>query len=284
MEAPPAPVSRHWTHPASDGAGLFVCSSEPAAGPTRGCVLITPGLGEHSGRYTHVMQRLSGAGYRVLAWDLRGHGRSDGRRGDVRDYSLLIDDLRQIWSLASPGPRFLYGHSLGGQITLNFAARHRPSAAGLVITSPWLRLSFAPSRAKLLAASVAARIWPTFSQNTNLVSAMLSRDLDFLKTLPDLHLVHHRVSARMYHALTAGARQAARDAGQLPYPILLLHGGSDPVTSPSATEELYRSLGSTDKSLIIIPHALHEIHNDLCRDSVLSHIVTWLDARAPARF
>ena len=268
MEAPPAPVSRQWTHPASDGAGLFV--------------RIIHGLGEHSGRYTHVMQRLSGAGFRVLAWDLRGHGHSDGRRGDVRNYSILIDDLRQIWSLVSPGPRFLYGHSLGGQIALNFASRDHPDIAGLVITSPWLRLSFAPSRARLLVASVAARIWPTFSQNTTLVSSMLSRDLDFLKTLPDLHLVHHRLSARMYHALTAGARRAARDAAQLSCPILLLHGASDPVTSPSATEELYRSLGSADKSLIIVPQALHEIHNDLCRDTVLSHIVAWLDARAPA--
>ena len=195
--------------------------------------------------------------------------------------------MREIWSLArsgSGGPRpiFLYGHSLGGQIALNFAVRHRPETAGLIITSPWLRLAFVPSRGKLLTAWVAAHLWPTFTQETDVRPGRLSRDLDFLNSLPDLHLVHHRMSARMYQALTAGARSAFRDAVQLPYPILLVHGSRDPVTSAAATEQFFQSLRNRDKSLVVVPDALHETHNDLCRDAVLSEIVAWLDARLPA--
>lgn len=284
MEAPPAPTVRQWMHTAQDGARLFVRSSDPASGAARGSILLTHGMGEHSGRYTHVIQHLNAAGLRVLTWDLRGHGRSDGRRGDIRDYGLLIDDLHQVWSLArsAPGPIFLYGHSLGGQITLNFAIRHHPDAAGLIITSPWLRLAFAPSRLKLSFAWVAVHIWPSFTQDTDMPPTRLSRDLDFLMAMPDLHLVHHRMSARMFRALTAGAVRASRDAVDLPYPILLLHGADDPVTCVNATRELFAALRTKDKSLVIIPNALHEPHNDLCRDSVLTQITDWLVARLPA--
>jgi alpha-beta hydrolase superfamily lysophospholipase len=240
-------------------------------------------MGEHSGRYTHVVRHLNAGGLRVLTWDLRGHGRSEGRRGDIRAYALLVDDLLEVWSLAAsgPGPLFLYGHSLGGQITLNFAVRHKPAAAGLIITSPWLRLAFAPPRWKVSLARIAAHVWPAFTQNTDVVPTRLSRDLKFLMAMPDPHLVHHRMSARMYQALTAGAISAGRDAVELPYPILLIHGSHDPVTSVAATTQLFRALRSQDKSLVIIPEALHETHNDLCRESVLSQITAWLDKRLP---
>lgn len=288
---PSGPLSQDWMHAARDGTRLFVRSSDPAVrssdstqGAARGSILLTHGMGEHSGRYAHVVRHLTAAGLRVLTWDLRGHGRSEGRRGDIRDYSLLIDDLLEVWSLASSGPRphFLYGHSLGGQITLNFAVRHKPDAAGLIITSPWLRLAFVPPRWKVSLARIAAHVWPSFTQNTDVVPTRLSRDLDFLMALPDPHLVHHRMSARMYQALTAGAIRAGRDAIELPYPILLVHGGHDPVTSVSATKQFFRALRSQDKSLVIVPKALHETHNDLCRDSVLSQITAWLDARLPS--
>jgi len=271
-------------HTAADGTRLFVRRSDPAPGASRGSILLTHGMGEHSGRYHHVVQRLNAAGVRVLTWDLRGHGRSEGRRGDIRRYDLLIDDLLEVWSLArsGPGPIFLYGHSLGGQITLNFAVRHRPETAGLVITSPWLRLAFAPSRWKLSLAWMAAHLRPSFTQETDVAPGRLSRDLDFLMAMPDLDLIHHRMSARMFRALTAGARRASRDAAQLTYPILLVHGSRDPVTSVSATEQLFGSLRSADKSLVIVPEALHETHNDLCRESVLSQITAWLDARLPS--
>jgi alpha-beta hydrolase superfamily lysophospholipase len=251
---------------------LFVRTWE-APGIARGSILLTHGMGEHSGRYTHVAERLTGAGLRVVAWDLRGHGRSEGRRGDAAHYDLL--------TCSGPQPVFLYGHSLGGQITLNFAVRHRPEAAGLVITSPWLRLAFVPPRWKLLLAWGAAHLWPGFTQETDVVPGRLSRDMDFLLAMPDLDLVHHRMSARMFRELTAGGRRAAEQAPGLTYPILLVHGSHDPVTSVAATEQLFQALKSVDKTLLIVPDALHETHNDLCRESVLAQIAAWLQARLP---
>lgn len=276
METP-----REWMHTARDGLRLFVRESQPEGASPGGTILLTHGMGEHSGRYRHVVEKLNGAGLSVLSWDLRGHGRSEGRRGHIRSYDLLTGDLNEIWALAETRPIFLYGHSLGGQITLNFAARYRPDASGLIVTSPWLRLAFVPPRWKTALAWMAARAWPSFTQNTDVVPSRLSRDLAFLSAMPNAELVHHRMSARMYRELIRGALSASRDGVTLPYPALLIHGDHDPVTSVLATKEFFEALASQDKTLVIVPEALHETHNDLCREEVLGGIIAWLEAQLP---
>ncbi len=267
-------------HVARDGTRLYLRCAEPEA-ETRGCVVMTHGLGEHAGRYDHVVARLTAAGMRVYTWDLRGHGRSYGARGDVRDYEALMEDAAEVWGLAraeAGGMRiFLHGHSMGGQIALNFAMRRRPDAAGLVITSPWLRLAFDPPGWKVALARVAVRVWPAFSQETEVRPDRLSRDLEFLKGMPDPERVHHRISARMYASIVAGAERALRDGARLEYPILLIHGENDAVTSVEATTGFYQGLRSADKQLFIVPDALHETHNDLGREEVLTRIVGWLN-------
>jgi len=194
---------------------------------------------------------------------------------------VLLDDLAEIWKMARAegGRMFLYGHSMGAQITLNFAVRERPDAAGMVVTSPWLRLAFAPPGWKVSLAWVAARVWPSFTQETDVGPGRLSRDMDFLMGMPDLHLVHHRMSARMYREVMEGAESAAREGVGLEYPMLIIHGADDPVTSPEATKTFFHALRSRDKALVIVPEALHETHNDLCREMVLDRIAEWLAER-----
>ena len=270
-----------WMHNARDGTRLFIRALNTGSSP-KGVVLLVHGFGEHSGRYLHVMRHLAGAGLPVVAADLRGHGRSQGARGDIASYEVLLEDLLGVWNelsekvAAKDLPIFLYGHSLGGQIILNFAAAHRPAAAGLVVTSPWLKLAFAPARGKMILAWIAGRLWPSFRQGTAVRPERLSRDMDFLKGMADLHLVHHRMSARMYRALSAGAARAEAEAPSLTFPILLLRGSDDPVTSVEATARLFQESRSHDKSLALIPEALHETHNDLCREQVAGQITAWL--------
>ena len=106
-----------------DGLPLFL-HDWPHAAP-RGTVLIVHGLGEHGGRYAHVAAQLNAWGWRVMAHDHRGHGRSGGERGRIasddalqRDLSLVIDAARA----GSTGPLLLLGHSMGGLIAARFVA------------------------------------------------------------------------------------------------------------------------------------------------------------------
>ncbi len=249
--------------------------------PIRADVLLTHGLGEHAGRYAHVAAALAGRGIRLLAYDLRGHGRSSGRRGDVEKYDDFLDDLRAVSAQApwSGCPAFLFGHSLGAQLTLRYLQRDRPSVVGAVVASPWLRLAFAPPRWKLAAARVALRFAPGLRFSTGMRLERLSRDLAHLQGMADPHLMAHRISARMFFAVSAAGEIALREAASLEVPLLLLHGDADPITHWRATEELCQRAGAVDKTLKLYAGVLHEAHNDVGRDRVLQDVAEWIEAR-----
>ena len=57
-------------------------------------VLLVHGLAEHMDRYAHVVEALNNAGWSVTAVELRGHGKSEGKRGHVDRWEQYLDDVR----------------------------------------------------------------------------------------------------------------------------------------------------------------------------------------------
>ena len=262
---------------AADGIALSV-STYRCVAPIKARVVLTHGRGEHSRRYSHVGAAMAAKGVQLMMYDLRGHGRSGGPRGDVPSYEALLDDLASVVRHAreKPGPVYLMGHSLGGQITLNFVSQHKPDCAGAVITSPYLRLAFAPARWRVTLARVARSFWPGLIQHVPLAGTALSRDSAHLESLPDLDLLHHRISVRMYYEMERGAASALEHAPEFQMPLLLIHGSADAVTSVEATREFYERAGSADKKLSLYPGMLHEPLNDLGREQVIEEITDWI--------
>ncbi len=118
--------ARLWTH---------------AQSPPRGLVICIHGLGEHGGRYAPVAERLTAAGWTTFAVDLPGHGHSPGRRGHIASYDALLHEFALIRQQAEqrwPGlPQFMLGHSMGGNLVVNYAIRrHRFEAQLDGICSP----------------------------------------------------------------------------------------------------------------------------------------------------
>ncbi|MDT7581587.1 MAG: hypothetical protein QOK35_2851, partial [Pseudonocardiales bacterium] len=123
------------------GVGLYWQGWLPGGTP-RGLLLICHGMGEHSGRYTTVLDTLVPDGWAVYGLDHRGHGRSRGRRVHVRryaDYLADFDAFRRAVVARHPDLEpFLLGQSMGGQIALAYALDHQPDLAGLVLAAPAL--------------------------------------------------------------------------------------------------------------------------------------------------
>lgn len=275
------PAAEEGSLPGCDGTPLFFRAARPP-GPARAGILITHGLGEHSTRYGHVATFLVARGFAVYAWDLRGHGRSAGARGDVADDALLVRDFAAVHARFREETRrlFLFAHSLGGQIVLRYLQENEVACPGAVIASPWLRLAFDPPWWKLALARLAMRCWPGFVQHTGNRWHRLSRDREHMASFPDLDLVHRRISARLYFAARATGERVLANAPRLRTPLLLLHGADDPITSHHATTEFFERAGSADKTLRIFPDTRHETHNDLARAQVLREARDWLEARA----
>ena len=271
-----------WARAAGDGTQLHAQCWEPE-GPPRAAVTLVHGFGEHCGRYRHVAAALTGAGYAVVTGDHRGHGKSGGLRGHTPSYEALLDDVDGLARAAAERfaglPQFVYGHSMGGNVTLNYLLRRRPALDGAVVTSPWLRLAFEPPKLQVLLGRAMDRIYPALIQDTGLDTEGLSRDPAVGAAYIADPLVHSKISARMYAALYAAGLWALEHAAELRLPLLLMHGGADPITSAAASQEFAaRAPGCTFKRW---DGLRHEMHNEPEQADVLAEIVGWLRARTP---
>lgn len=263
--------ARHWAHPAP-----------------RGVVVVAHGFGEHGGSYEHVVRTVGpAAGVDFVAADLRGHGRSPGRRGVVRRYEELTADLLAAFDWAGrarPGlPRFVLGHSNGGQLALRAALDPRagPRIAGLMLSNPSLRLAVRVPGYKLRLARFLLRHAPGVTLSAKLVPEMLTRDPAMQRTRRDDRLTHGRISPSLYFGMVEGGALIARRAAEIVNPVLMVLGGADPIIDPVGSREVFDLLGSPDKTLLVYPGMRHEPFNELGREQVFADLAAWLDRRLP---
>ena len=156
-------------------------------------LLICHGLGEHSGRYRTVVDTLLPDGWAVYGLDLRGHGRSAGRRAHLDGYPDWLADLdafRRLVASRHPDlPVFLLGHSMGGQIALAYALEQQDELAGLVLSAPALASTAVP-RAAVPALRRLARIAPRL-RPAGIDPAKISKDPAVVADYRADPLVHH---------------------------------------------------------------------------------------------
>lgn len=244
--------------------------------------MIVHGLGEHSGRYTHVADRLVGTGWSVVAFDQQGHGRTAGRRGHAA-YESLLDDIELARKTAcedSPEkPCYLYGHSLGGNLVLNSAFRRTGALDGLIVTSPLLRPALRIPYWQRKLARLLKQFWPGLLLKSRIDPLWLSHVPEAVAAYHADPLIHGRVSCQLGVEMLDAGEYALEHAAMLELPILLMHGDADPLTSVEATREFARRT-TAPCTLRIWEGMAHELHWERVREQVLTEIVEWLDSQA----
>lgn len=263
--------------------GIALATRRWPVNDPRALVVLTHGFGEHSGRYNKLGATLSAAGFSLLGYDLRGHGRSQGRRGHAPSYQRYLDDLTQVVAHARnqmPGRKtFIFGHSMGGGIVLNYALNPIGDLAGIIATGPWLRLAFQPPAWKVAVAKLLAGVIPTLSMPTNLDARLLSHDSAVVSAYQNDPAVHGMISAAAFTGIVAAGEQTLANASKVSLPLLVMHGGDDGITDHRASEAFVNSAGSTDKTFKQWPGRYHEILNELNAEPIYAAAVEWLSAR-----
>lgn len=250
-----------------------------------GVVVLVHGVHEHGGRYGHVAARLGEAGYACFAVDHPGHGRSPGKRGNIDSMDAAVAGVAALVAKAAdlhPGvPVFVYGHSLGGLISLVYLTGDpHPRVAGAVISAPALDTS-ASNAVQRAFAPVLSRFLPDLG--------VLALDIDAVSRDPEVVAAYRadplnhtgKIVARTgAEILTAATAMPARLRG-LTLPLLLVHGGDDSLMPVAATDLVRTHAASPDLTVRIWDGLYHEPHNEPEKAEVLSEIVTWLDAHRP---
>lgn len=267
--------------PTADGLHLAGRAWQPEA-KAIAVICLVHGLGEHSGRYAALAEFFIARGCAVVAFDQRGFGRSPGPRGFTPAYETMLDDIALLLQKAAEiYPKqtlFLYGHSMGGNLVINFALSRRPSIAGVIASAPWLELAFQPPKIKMALARAMDKIRPSLSQPSGLDPAHLSRDPEVVRAYLADPLVHDRITPRLFLGCYQAGLWAMQNAASLSLPLLLLHGSGDKLTSFAASHEFARRAG---KNCTFLPWEglYHELHNEREREQVLESIWQWMQGR-----
>ena len=261
-----------------DGLRYFAQSWEPDNKPI-GVINLIHGLGDHSGRYVHWAKLFVENNYALLTFDYRGHGKSEGRRGHSPSYQHLLKDvdlLIEKSNILFPSiPIYLYGHSMGGNLVINYVLNQSKGIKGLIITSPWFRLSFEPSRGLLVLKKIIGKFLPSFLQVNKSKPEHITHNKEKFQSYSEDPLTHFYISARMFINVYNKGRYALNNASKLDIPLLLMHGSMDKITSPKASFDFAEKAKNTT-TLKIWDRLFHELHNEYEYKEVFEYIINWL--------
>lgn len=265
------------------GGGPIYWQGWVPAGEATGVVVIAHGLAEHGGRYAHVAARFAEDGYATYVADHRGHGKSDGARGNLNRMSEVVTDLEtMIRSAAGRHPNrplFLYGHSMGGLVALVYATGRPAALSGLVLSASAVDISVG-SPVERVAARLLSAVTPNLGV-LQLDASAMSRDPEVVRRY-DSDPLNYRGKTRIRTGaeILAAVGQVTGRLGSLTLPLLVLYGAEDKVTSPDGSRMIVDRAGSSDKTLKIYDGLFHEIHNEPEQETVFADILRWLKEHA----
>ena len=267
----------------TDGVTFRIQGWEPDHGSPKALVALVHGLGEHVGRYAHVAQAFTDAGYALVGFDLRGHGKSGGARGHFPSLDVLMQDIRQFFKYLVTKypeiPHFLYGHSLGGLLSLTYAIQFSNGLKGVMVTGSALRSPLQEQKVKITMAKLLGTIAPTVTIPSGLEAAAISRDPEVVRIYTSDPLVHDKTSMGLGKTAINAVDLCFTRAKDFVPPLLIMHGKADRITYPSGSED-FTSLArekNRDVTLKLWDGMYHEIHNEPEKAEVFRYMIEWLD-------
>jgi alpha-beta hydrolase superfamily lysophospholipase len=254
-------------------------------------MVVIHGMGGHGGYYaSSLAPYLPPTGIALYAPDLRGHGLSEGRRGDIETFNLFQDDVATVMRWVRerhPGlPLFLLGESMGTPIAITYAATAsadtKPDFLALIacVVAPTVKPRLAEILRTLyyLARDRRRTAIPITGREEEGV-----RDLEFIKVLKADELFNRKVSVRFLSGMTLHMQRASRLYSRLQLPVFMAQGGHDFTVRHPQTKAFFARIASNDKELHYFPEAYHALLNDPEAPQVRQRLLDWM-ARKTAQF
>ena len=246
---------------------------------------IVHGFAEHGGRYARPAAFFNEQGISVFAIDQFGHGKTEGTRGYSPSYEATLDSVDKLIaeakSLSGNAPVFLWGHSMGGNVVVNYLLRRKPAIRGAIASAPWLRLGFEPPKFKIMLAKFMKNIYPKFPEKANLDTSHLSRDKEEVKKYDNDPLVHNQATAGTFFETFDAGYWAIEHAEALSNDLFLFHGTEDKLISPHGSSDFAKNAPKNHLTFKLYDGFYHELHNEpeVDRTRVLNDMLQWINSK-----
>ncbi|MFA5692499.1 MAG: alpha/beta fold hydrolase [Acholeplasmataceae bacterium] len=240
----------------------------------KGVVVITHGIALYSKYYKEFAKAINKSGYHVLLYDVKGHGRSYGIRGDLDNYEVVVNDLYNIVSFIHNKyelPIYLLGHSMGGLITNLYSTFYQNFDGLIILSTPYKFSFFNKLMIKLL------RLFKVKDMKTNYHDKNLSK----LEPIDDSDplLLKSFTFNLVDNLLIKGGNYYLKHYKNNKKPILLIYGDKDKMASYKTANKYLDKMPIKDKRLVLIKNAYHNLHHDVETKEVVNTITNWLNKR-----
>jgi alpha-beta hydrolase superfamily lysophospholipase len=272
-------ITGSWVN--QDQQAIFFQTWKPENAP-KGIIQIIHGLGEHSGRYQHVAQWFNKEQYLVQAFDLPGHGKSDGIRGHAKSFAAIHQITNHFIAALDQAypqlPILIYGHSLGGELALDYGFFYSQRIDGIISSSPGLIPGNPPSKVLITLSGILQAIAPKMQIDNNLPLDGLSRDTKVVEKYKADPLVHKYVSMKIGHEIISRGRWLIDHAAEYPdLPLLIQVGDKDMLVKPEGPIEFAENHRRVDCK--IWPELYHELHNEPEQEEIFHYMLKWINQR-----
>jgi alpha-beta hydrolase superfamily lysophospholipase len=251
-------------HSMPDGTRIFAYTYIPGPRYEATIYVLSGVTGINHHKETDVIEALSGGENRVVIIHPRGTGYSDGTRGDMADYSLMLDDYVAIINADEvSGKRILFGHSMSAAITVAIADRVN-HVAGIILVNPPFRLKSSEGMTPSFAEYVKYGFYYVFAPHAPIVN--MAGDPALVKNPDEKRETEERQndpllvryfslycmmeSRKLMDSMVINAKRCTN-------PLLLIHGTDDSIVEESGCREIFDNWGAAAKEYLAVEHGPH---------------------------
>ncbi len=256
----------------SAGLKLFYRVFKPASQKIKKVIVGCHGMaaeGDYFVLYADQIVEQTGSAFYVM--DYRGHGRSEGPKGDIKDFQLILDDYKEfteyLQTIHPNTPIFVFGESMGGVVSLNFAIQNPELLQGIVEFAPAVKVIMGSFSIKDVLKFIGGFIIYLFKPGKHLFAtkgneAAIIRDETHQRF--DFENPYHleAVSLRYIFQVNKFSKKAYNSGERIEIPIIIFQGKDDKVVNAEGVSQYFETIKSEDKELVLVPKSYHVLTTD----------------------
>jgi alpha-beta hydrolase superfamily lysophospholipase len=248
----------------------------------REVLLCVHGLGFSSASYGEFGRVMASRGYAVYAIDVRGFGEWMNRREDRVNFEGCLSDIEAALKTLRanyPGTKIdLIGESMGGAIALAAASRNPQLVDGIISSVPSSDRYAKMSSTLIVGAkyltnkdkpmNIAPEVIERATENKALQKKMEANPTNRMQLTPK--------ELKQFNEFMKGNYDAAALIEKTP--VLLMAGFKDKLVKPEGTIELFNSISTTDKLLLVVGDGEHLLlEENQLTEQLTDLVITWLN-------
>ena len=246
-------------------------------------ILFIHGIGMHGEPYASIAGGFTARGLVLVVPDLRGHGRSEGKREELAAPQVLRADLGAV--IGHVNRRYpdasivLAGESMGGLLAADYAWRGERRVAGLALLAPAFFIK--PSPPELGDLLIPGFI--SLDSEVRLKSST-SEQSGFIKARRADSLALHKVSIKSYLAVLGLLQtEVALAVTEIKQPVLVCVAGKDQIVDSVATKRFYDNIATPklEKTWRQWDDAFHTVCWDPATPEWVPELVRWMLKHSP---